>query len=332
VDSGRLKFARSHIHHQDASRANTIVAGGRRLRRAFDTTMLRGRLRDSKQARLPFAPLMSPLRYSEPVQRLFSLGRTRVGDEWTDGNPDYVAEFGLTPAHVPELLRIIESWADDDRESQNDDETYAPIHAWRAAAQLGALEAVPVILGMQNHLEEAGGDDWSLEDHPRFFEVIGPAAIPPLSAFLADASNLEYPRVVTAHGLRRIASRHPQSREEVVQILTRQLETRERGQYVLNGAIIADLLELGAVESAEAIERAYSAGVVDIGYVGDWSDVQGELGVEGLDLPQPPNPYDSMADFRSTMAASGPVIAQYDRRKKKKKLPAILKKARKKRK
>ena len=53
--------------------------------------------------------------------------------------------------------------------------------------------------------------------------------------------------------------------------------------------------QLRAVESAEVIEQAYVAGVVDEGIVGDWADVRKELGVEGLGLvPEQKKPLRNM--------------------------------------
>jgi hypothetical protein len=116
----------------------------------------------------------------------------------------------------------------------------------------------------------------------------------------------------------------------VVQILTELLNHHQPSQYALNAEYVYGLLNLQAVESAEAIERAYSAGVVDEGVCGDWESVRQELGVPGLGLPQPKNPFNSMEDFRRSMFQGFVRTDVEERKKKKKHLAAKLKQRRKK--
>jgi hypothetical protein len=176
------------------------------------------------------------------------------------------------------------------------------------------------------------GDDWYLEEFPDVFGLIGPPAIPQLTAYLSDEQNDEFPRIIASHGLREIGKRQGSTRDEVVAALTSQLNQQEQERFTLNGALIFDLLDLSASESAEAIERAFSAGIVDEGYVGDWQSVRNELGVEGFGLPQPERPYNSVAEFRQRIVSQLPMLKGDDRRKKKKKLAAKLKQARKRKK
>ena len=96
---------------------------------------------------------------------------------------DYVAEFQLTPAHIPELIRLAAMWADPQDDWPEDGPIWAPVHAWRALAQLGAVEAVTPLLEMSSDLHY---DDWQFEDFPHVFALIGAGAIPPLKRHAAD--------------------------------------------------------------------------------------------------------------------------------------------------
>jgi hypothetical protein len=127
-------------------------------------------------------------------------------------------------------------------------------------------------------------DDWYLEEFHHVFGLIGPPAIEPLAAYLSDESHGEFPRVKSANGLREVVRRFPEAREPVVAILTAELGRYQKGVGSLNGFLVSDLLELEAVESAETIERAFAANVVDPTVVGDWGDVRRELGVHGLGI------------------------------------------------
>ncbi len=217
-----------------------------------------------------------------PLERLSRAGDPRDTWRWEQGDPDYIKQFGLGPEHIPSLIDLARQWAED-KERPEDDTLYAPVHAWRALGQLRAVEAVEPLLAMQNQLDKES-PDWYLEEFHNVFGWIGPPAIPALAAYLADRQNAEFPRGSAANGLCQIGKRHPEARDEVVGILTQQLAQNEPEVYSLNGFLIGYLADLKAVESAEVIERAYAAGVVDEMVCGYWTKIRKELGVEGLGL------------------------------------------------
>ena len=107
-------------------------------------------------------------------------------------------------------------------------------------------------------------------------------------------------RLVAARGLGEIAKRNPDTFAETAPILAELLARHEPDRFRLNSVYLSELVELKAVEFAETIERAFSAGVVDEGYIGNWEQVRQELGVRGLGLPQPKQPYNSVGDLRRT--------------------------------
>ena len=217
--------------------------------------------------------------------RLESFGDPRETWKWKTGEVDYIAKLGLTAGDVPELLAIAKEWTEP--MDWPDDEKYvagyAPIHAWRGLAQLGAIEAAGVFLDMMGPLG-ADGDDWYLEEFPHAFAWIGPGCLEDLAKYLADARHTTYPRTAAAGGLKELAQRHPEARRDVVEALCRTLSRLQESDDALNGFIIADLLDLKATEAAEPIERAYAADCVEIGICGNWDIVRKELGVAGLGL------------------------------------------------
>ena len=237
------------------------------------------------------------------MERLCQKGDPRDTTRWHEGDPDYVTEFGLRQTHIPALVEIVRRWADNDE--MPEDKWSAPIHAWRALAQLRAVEVVEPLLAMQNQLDERG-DQWYLEEFHDVFGVIGPPAIAALSAYLRDRSNTEYSRISTANGLCEVGKRHPDTRPQIVEVLAGHLAAQESGIYSLNGFLIGYLADLKAVESAEVIERAFAAGVVDEMVSGDWTTIRGELGVPGLglvsDRPRPRRPH-----FESAASLGQPV-------------------------
>ena len=214
------------------------------------------------------------------LEVLRNRGDARGTGRWPEGDPDYFAEYSLTSEHIPALISLATQWFDAPQENEAD---YGPVHAWRALGQLRAVEAVQPLLDVQDELDELD-DDWYLEEFHHVFGLIGPSAIEPLAAFLSDDSHGEFPRVKSANGLREVVRRFPEAREPVVAILTAELARYQKGAGSLNGFLVSDLLELEAVESAETIERAFAANVVDPTVAGDWGDIRQELGVLGLGI------------------------------------------------
>jgi hypothetical protein len=207
---------------------------------------------------------------------------------------DYVAELGLTAEDVPQLLAVLNEWfAPPDDEGAGLDEGddpldakwCAPIHAWRALGQLGAIEAVAPMLAHADPLDE-WMDDWSMNDWRHVFGLIGPAAIDALLGHAADASHREFSRVMAIDGLEQIVARHPETRERVVSAAANQLSRTEPAPIV-NGFLVARLLDWRATEAAESLERAYAADVVDESICGGWGEVREQLGVPGIGLASP---------------------------------------------
>jgi hypothetical protein len=226
------------------------------------------------------------------ISRLCEMGDPRHTTGWRKGNPDYVSDLGLGPEHIPALVEIVLKRPDIDQ--LPDDEWAVPIHAWRALGQLRAVEAVEPLLSMQNQLDEVG-DDWYLEEFHDVFGLIGPSAVEALSVYLTDPNNTEFPRISAANGLCEIGKRHAEARNHIIGVLTDQLAKHEPEAYSLNAFLIAYLADLNASESAETIERAFAAGLVDESVCGDWTTIRQELGVAGLglvpDRPRSPRPH-----------------------------------------
>jgi hypothetical protein len=226
------------------------------------------------------------------ISQLCTKGDPRNTWKWREGDPDYVSDFGLRPEHIPSLVEIVRKRADSDELAE--DEWGAPIHAWRPLGQLRAVETVEPLLDMQNRLDELG-DDWYLEESHDVFGLIGPPAVDALTEYLADRANTEFPRVSTATGLCEIGKRHPETRAHIISVLAEQLANHEPEVYHLNAFLVAYLTDLKASESAEVIEQAFAANLVDETVCGEWADIREELGVAGLglvpDRPRPPRPH-----------------------------------------
>lgn len=209
--------------------------------------------------------------YRPPVSALLEVGDARDSiQDW----PDYRA-LGLTTADIPELIRLASDhalhWAEDESP-----EIWAPIHAWRALGQLGAVEAVEPLLALHDPLEDS---DWILEELPEVYGLIGPAAVPALSRYVLDDTPGLWARVAASGGLKRIAAQHPEERAAVIDVLTSLLRRHTELDTSLTSSLVDHLIELKATETAALIEEAFAAGSIIESMVGDWEDVQIELGL-----------------------------------------------------
>ena len=206
--------------------------------------------------------------YPFPVSQLLSIGDVRNLHPW----PDYLS-LGIEQNHTPLLIKM----GTDPKLNKADSESlevWAPIHAWRT---LGLLRSEDAILPLMALFEE--DDDWTAQELPEIYALIGSRAIPALSSYLANSSHDMYARAIAAHCLERIGTKHPEVRSECIAALTTQLEQFKENEPELNAFLIGYLVDLKAVESAQVMEDSFASDFVDESIVGDWEDVQIELGL-----------------------------------------------------
>jgi hypothetical protein len=122
-------------------------------------------------------------------------------------------------------------------------------------------------------------DEWANEELADVFALIGPAAIQPLAGYLADRGNKTYARATAADSLEVIGKRFPESRDECVAGLAGALESYQENDESINGFIVFALVNLKAIEQLGLIEQAFQADKVDEFIMGDFEDVQVELGI-----------------------------------------------------
>jgi hypothetical protein len=218
--------------------------------------------------------------YSEIVQQCF----TRGEPDWQEWD-DYPS-LGFTPAHVPELVHILENTTQIWEQAGEDDLTvWAPIHAWRALAQLDAVEALPAMLRLH---ESEGESDWVGEDIPLALSRFGPPVLEDLRAYLCDPKNETWTRVDVARAMKLISEGFPESRADCIAALCAGLELFEQNDETVNGFIISYLADLDAPETAPLVERAFQSGRVDLSIMGDYEEFQIAVGLLKERLTPPP--------------------------------------------
>lgn len=203
--------------------------------------------------------------YSPPVSDLLEVG-------YPAGEFDYTQLFGLTPEHIPELIRMACDPELNDGDCEGDG-VWGPLHAWRALGEMRAPDAVEPLVAL---LETIADDDFS-GDLAHSIGRIGAPALPHLLELARGTGRNADARALAAGALGEIPGDAPETRAEVITALT-QLVEDDPDPDVVTGAVNG-LLDLKAVEAAPAIERALADGRLDVSTCGDWEDVQVELGL-----------------------------------------------------
>ena len=227
--------------------------------------------------------------HRKPVLKLLTLGECRRGEQWLD----YQA-LGIGPEHVPDLIRMVQDEELHQAYSESL-EVWAPVHAWRALGQLRAESAIEPLIDLLERIDQ-DYEQWIGEEVREILGHIGPAAVPSLAECLTTPHEDMWAQTTAAAALSEIGNRHPEARDGCVTALTRGLENYPSQHPGLNGFLINSLIDLRAVEAASLMERAFAADSVDVSIMGDWEDVQIELGL--LDERQTPKPhYVSLPDL-----------------------------------
>jgi len=217
--------------------------------------------------------ILAETTYRPPLEQLLHLGEPRK-----QGKVVKYTERGIGREHVPELIRMATDEALHTGPAGS--EIYwAPVHAWWALGELRAEEAIGPLLGLLRRVDEEE-DDWVDDDIPEVLAEIGPAALGPTAAYLADSAHGDWAQVSAAKAIALIGQRFPRTCDDCVARLSAQLERYAAQSPTLNAFLISPLLDLGAEEAAPVIEKAFAAGRVDEQVAGDWEDIQIELGLK----------------------------------------------------
>ena len=267
--------------------------------------------------------------YAPPVEQLltYGVGQAVASDKW----PDYL-ELGLGPEQIPELIRM----ASDEELNQSYSDTlevWAPLHAWRALGQLRAEVAIEPLIALFAPLEE---NEWAFDELPEVLGMIGPAALPALANSLADTSQDESTRKSATMSIQKIGEHWPEARSACVELLMKQLELFDENDSEINEYLVASLVELHATEAAPLMEQAFAAGSVAEDLMGDWEDVQVELGLlppDAINRPLilPKTPYPPFRPSPQTSNGEGRQRAAVQQKKNKNKMAKLSRKKNRKR-
>jgi Protein of unknown function (DUF1186) len=217
--------------------------------------------------------------FKPPVDKLLSFGDCyETRNNW----PNYITELGLDSQHIPDLIKMAVDKELHEADEENP-QTSAGVHAWRALGQLHAEAAIEPLMSLFHEVED---NDWVSEELPKVYGMIGSTAIKPLSGYLSDSKYSVYPRTTAINSLGEIAKKHSDSRQHCIAALTNQLKLFTQNHEELNGFIVSSLINLKASESAGVIKSAFAAKAVCEDIVGNWDNVRQYLGVSDDEIEE----------------------------------------------
>jgi hypothetical protein len=210
------------------------------------------------------------------VSQLLTLGETDI-----HASRDYL-KMGFTREHIPDLIRLVEDkelrnlpW---DEKGNVPPQVYAQVHAWRALAQLGAVEAIPSFIALLHYIDD-DDDDYIGEEIPVMLGKLGAPAIDPCREYLADSSHSTFARVAAGYALSEVGKQHSETRDACVQALIFTLQDYQNDDETVNAFSLSYLAELKAVEAAPLAEEIFKAGRAEIEVAGDYEDYQIRVGL-----------------------------------------------------
>ncbi|TDQ48413.1 plasmid pRiA4b ORF-3 family protein [Permianibacter aggregans] len=207
------------------------------------------------------------------IAQLKRLGRkTLEQPNWFD-----YRSIGLDASDVPALTALALQASYDD-ETLDEFEGYASIHAWRALAQLREPAAIPALLALAD-TNQTSDCDWLIGDLPNVLSTFGAEALLPIEHKLCSGQGDIFARAAMAEALTHIATNHPDRRDACVTAIAKSLQAFTDNDPVYNAMLIISLVRLKAVEQASLMAAAFDANRVDWSLLGDWEEVQIELGL-----------------------------------------------------
>ncbi len=205
------------------------------------------------------------------VQTLLTLGDPSNKLNW----PDYVKQYDFTLDDVPTLLML---YADEEINSMDSDrpEVWGQVHAWRTLGQLGSEAAIEPIIRSFDTLHD---DDYAQSELCKVISMIGPVAIPALVEYWQQPEKNEFSYCLAVDSLCEIAKFHPAHRIQVIDIYLNYMKHPYTSERILNGLLIAQLMDLKAVEAIDGIRGMFASDCVDLSCAGDLEEVEIDLGL-----------------------------------------------------
>jgi hypothetical protein len=233
-------------------------------------------------------------------------------------------EFNLGKQYIPDLIRM----ATDARLHTADPEnplSFAPVHAARRLAMMGAKEAIEPLVR-----QLAGISPHVIMGFPDVFAAFGKDAIPALTAHLTNPLNMPFSRVGAAVSLREIVMMGGDNTTYLIveSILIEQLKKFRDENIAFNSGLVNALVNMESQSALDLIVDVYREGGILPHLAPSWKAVRVGLGLPasypnplGEDAPEDwgemDDAFDSDFDDNEDDVIARPIRKDKDAKKKK---------------
>lgn len=185
-------------------------------------------------------------------------------------------EMGAGKEDIPELIRISTDTSLFAKDN-TDPASWAPVHAWRALAQLRASEAAQPLSAL---FDAQTDNEWVFREIPWVFILLGPSAFTVLKTYMDDASHSEDGRSMAIECASRIGQAYPNMQEEVIKTLEHHLRKFREQSPFLNSCLILELSNMKSADSWWIIKQVFESGRYEKQISGNEMIVQLKLGLK----------------------------------------------------
>jgi len=169
-----------------------------------------------------------------------------------------------------------------------------------ALAKLQADDAIKTIVAFANKITKIGyAPDWNFERFPNEIQNFTPSAAETLMQEVLNPNWNVDTRIGIMAGVVNLANKEAGAKALIVPWMKQGLEDAANQPIRINTALMTASIELGLIELAEDIERAFSIDRIDCGMIGNWDVARRDLQVPGIGLQMPKKPYDSRDELRA---------------------------------
>lgn len=182
------------------------------------------------------------------LDRLKQLGKCQYECNWVN-DKNYYHNNVIVRDDIPELIELATNTDYFFTEDHND--WWIPIHAWRLIGRLKIKEAIDPLVNTLNYYPDI---DWCAHELPYVFKMLGKDAVEPLANKLADTSNTEMAQFLVVESMANIAQTNKSCRHYIIDIFADTLDFENKEASYLNTGILLNLILLGLIPDIAVIE------------------------------------------------------------------------------
>lgn len=184
----------------------------------------------------------------------------------------------------------------------DDEPVESGLTAIKILASHNAVEAIDAIVAfIEGQISPHDYDDYPHDTLPEVLSLFGTEGIALLLIHAAVGSRNEATRCLLIDAVKQWGQCREVERTSVATTISKGLNNVRDNPIQVNTDLMMLVVDWKLKGFGELIERAFSYDRIDCGMAGEWEAVRRQLHVEGMRLPMPEKPYNSMEDFKKKL-------------------------------